>query len=150
MEDSFSRLREAELIHGRWAMLGALGCLSVELAGQGSWIDAPKWAVTGGLPSYLGIEFNENLATITIIEITLMAFVESQRGAAPDLETRMYPGGTFDPLGFAKEGGDKLIDLKEKEIANGRLAMVAMLGFFAQVSLSSHLDQFFPFFCINW
>lgn len=148
--ESFTRLREAELIHGRWAMLGALGCLAVELTGQGTWIDAPKWAITGGKPSYLGIEFSENLATITLIEIIVMAYVESQRGLPEDLETRMYPGGTFDPLGFAKDGGEKLIDLKEKELANGRLAMVAMLGFFAQAdatkvgplaNLSSHLSD---------
>merc|ERR1711977_380225 len=36
-----------------------------------------------------------------------------------------YPGGIFDPLGMSK--GD-LTALKEKEIKNGRLAMVSFVG----------------------
>ena len=41
-----------------------------------------------------------------------------------------YPGGIFDPFGWSK--GD-LETLKLKEIKNGRLAMFASLGFYAQV-----------------
>ena len=40
-----------------------------------------------------------------------------------------FAGGAFDPLGWSK--GD-LEDLKVKELKNGRLAMVAFLGFVAQ------------------
>ena len=45
---SLDRFREAEIIHGRWAMLGAAGCLAVELAGQGNWYDAPLWVSARG------------------------------------------------------------------------------------------------------
>ena len=42
----------------------------------------------------------------------------------------LYPGGSFDPAGLSK--GDDFETLKRKEIANGRLAMVAFLGILAQ------------------
>jgi hypothetical protein len=40
---SLKRFQEAEVIHCRWAMLGAAGCLAVELLGFGNWYDAPQW-----------------------------------------------------------------------------------------------------------
>jgi hypothetical protein len=41
-----------------------------------------------------------------------------------------YPGGIFDPLGFSK---GNLKELQTKEIKNGRIAMVAYMGFVLQV-----------------
>ena len=38
----------------------------------------------------------------------------------------------FDPLGLTTESAEKTKDLEEKEIKNGRLAMVAFAGFMAQ------------------
>lgn len=44
--EGLKRFTEAEVIHCRWAMLGAAGCLGVEVLGQGNWYDAPLWVST--------------------------------------------------------------------------------------------------------
>ena len=44
-----------------------------------------------------------------------------------------YPGGKlFDPIGFSRGDEAKLAEYKVKEVKNGRLAMVALVGFVAQ------------------
>ena len=37
------RFQEAEVFHGRWAMLGVAGSLGVEVLGFGNWYDAQSW-----------------------------------------------------------------------------------------------------------
>ena len=46
-----------------------------------------------------------------------------------------HAGGVFDPLGASTDAA-QFEDLKVKEMKNGRLAMVAWLGFFAQAALT--------------
>jgi light-harvesting complex II chlorophyll a/b binding protein 7 len=47
-----------------------------------------------------------------------------------------YPGGVpFDPLKFS-EKPDEYVDQTVREIKNGRLSMVAMLGYFVQAAVT--------------
>ena len=43
-----------------------------------------------------------------------------------------YPGGPFNPLGLGNSSKESMDDYKQREIKNGRLAMLAFLGFLAQ------------------
>lgn len=51
--EGLKRFTESEVIHCRWAMLGAAGCLGVEALGQGNWYDAPLWVSGLALPCAL-------------------------------------------------------------------------------------------------
>lgn len=146
---SLQRFQEAELVHCRWAMAGVAGCLGVEVLGQGDWFDAPKWALEGGQPAYFGVPVPFDLATLSGIELALLAAAESARGNEADPEKRKYPGGAFDPFGFSKDAGN-FEKMKLRELKNGRLAMLAFLGFVGQhyangmsplSALSAHLSS---------
>jgi light-harvesting complex I chlorophyll a/b binding protein 4 len=136
------RYRQAELVHGRWAMLGAAGVLGQEVLNP-----SVNWYTEASLPQNLPAPFtNINMGGLLAWEFLLMHFVEVRRwqdirkhgsvnedpifkgNKVPNLEPG-YPGGIFDPLGFSK---GNLKELQTKEIKNGRLAMVAFMGFVLQ------------------
>ncbi|KIZ07395.1 Chlorophyll a-b binding protein [Monoraphidium neglectum] len=152
--------RQAELVHGRWAMLGAAGVLGQEILNP-----SINWYTEAALPQNLPAPFtNVNFGGLLAIEFLLMHWVEVRRwqdirkfgsvnedpifkgNSVPNLEPG-YPGGIFDPLGFSK---GNLKELQTKEIKNGRLAMIAWIGFAFQAqttgkgplaSLAGHLSD---------
>lgn len=144
---------QAELVHARFAMLGLAGCTIPELlarlgifAPAGSpvaWYDAGAWG-----------QYFAPASALWAAQIALMGWAESRRwqdfvkpgsvNKEPELINNAlgggdnslpdnpvgYPGGIFDPLGYSV--GKDLFELKTKEIKNGRLAMMGMLGLYAQ------------------
>merc|ERR1712151_570659 len=114
--ETFAAYRELEIIHARWAMAGAVGCLVPELLAKysGVPINEPVWFKAGsqmfseGGLDYLGnpnLVHAQSMAAIVFFQVLLIGFGE-------------------DP--------DTLAELKIKEIKNGRLAQFAMMGMYVQ------------------
>ncbi|KAF5828084.1 chlorophyll a/b-binding protein, partial [Dunaliella salina] len=156
--ETFAKYHEAELLHARWAMLGALGCLVPEVlairgvdVGEAVWWKVGKSKLENDLTlNWGGIEGfriagKQGIGIIAACQVFLMGGPEYARQVGiRSLEpvgvflpgTQTYPGGApFDPLGISKRPDD-FAEQAVKEIKNGRLAMVAMAGYFAQAAVT--------------
>lgn len=152
-----SWLSYAEVIHCRFAMLGAAGCFAPEFLGKAGVI--PKetglvWFKNGVIPPLGTFDYWADPFTLTWGSILLMSFAEHRRlqdyrnpgsmgkqyflgleAVFSGSGNPAYPGGQFFNLANFGSKGD-MDSLKAKEIENGRLAMTAMLGFFVQAMVT--------------
>jgi len=145
---------QAELQNARWAMLGAAGVLFTSLAheaglGFPEWFDAGKVSIENGTIGIPAVK--ASFGTLLAVQFLLFNWAEVKRwydiknpgsqgdgsffGITDDFKgvENGYPGGKyFDPFGLSRGDPALYRKYKENEIRNGRLAMVAMLGFWSQ------------------
>nr|QIH55644.1 LHCX3i [Seminavis robusta] len=139
-EKTLKRYREAELTHGRVAMLATIGFLAGEAVEGSSFL----WDASVAGPA---------ITHLTQVPPLFWALLATGIGAAeqkraeigwvepsnvpvdqPGLLRAEYTPGDigFDPLGLKPEDPEELLVLQNKELQNGRLAMLAAAGFMAQ------------------
>lgn len=137
---AMKRYREAEITHGRVAMLAVLGFLVGEAVEGSSFLfDA---SISGPAIEH----FPQVPVWADLLAATFIGAAEAQRAeigwvdpsdAAYDqpgqLRDDYYPGDLgFDPLGIKPEDPEELNLMITRELQNGRLAMLAAAGFLAQ------------------
>jgi len=142
--NQLKRFREAEITHGRLGMLGALGWLVQEnfhplFGGQ---IDGPAvdhfQKITSLYPSF----WIPVLSAIAVAELgrARIGWKEPVGTKPGTTQTNLFelredyqPGNIgLDPLGVMPKDAQAAIDIQNKELNNGRLAMLALAGFMAQ------------------
>merc|ERR1719178_28884 len=132
------RLREAELTHGRVAMLAALGFVVGEQLEDFPLFLNFDGNITGpaiGHYQQLGQGFWEPLLlAIGVCESYRVAvgWATPQGNGFNQLKEDYVPGDlAFDPLGLKPKDEEELYELQTKELNNGRLAMIGIAGFVA-------------------
>jgi hypothetical protein len=139
-EGLLKRYREAELTHGRVAMLAAVGFLVGEkVEGSSFLFDA---SVSGPAITHL----TQVPGPFWITLLAVIGFAERKRldvgwvepentplGQAGILRESYFPGDIgFDPLNLKPTDPTELLAMQNKELQNGRVAMLAAAGFLAQ------------------
>merc|ERR1712232_197095 len=129
--------REAELAHGRVAMMGALGFLvQSHFAPMYDMDSAP---FIRHLDKVLQTENGQLGSSCLLLAIFFSEIQRARTGwVEPEVAVRTLregylPGDLgFDPMGLKPKGEAELLAMQNKELNNGRLAMLAIAGMTAQ------------------
>jgi len=138
--DEVKRFREAEIMHGRVAMMATLGYLIGESTPTITYgMDVhhtiannqiPEVPGTVMFPFFLAINFTEALRAN-------IGWVEPGLGPLFTLREKYYPGDIgFDPLGLKPSDPEEFATMQTKELNNGRLAMIAAAGMCVQEQIN--------------
>jgi hypothetical protein len=172
--NQIKKYREAELMHGRVAMLAAVGLLVTEepiefhplfeaynkdIGPAVRHLDEVR-AVSPFFFELLGLvigslELNRALTGWKAPNSSTLGRLESDDGVMfQDLNEDYYPGDVgFDPLGLKPTDPDEFAEIHTKELQNGRLAMLGIAGMVVQelvdgkeifVSMGVAPDRFDP------
>mmetsp|Transcript_59042 Transcript_59042/g.111496 ORF Transcript_59042/g.111496 Transcript_59042/m.111496 type:complete len:236 (+) Transcript_59042:65-772(+) len=133
--DTVKRYREAEVMHGRIAMMAFVGFL----------VDENTPTITYGFDHpVIGINMLADTAGTVAFAFFLFinlceafrankGWVEPGLGPLFSLRENYYPGDLgFDPLGLKPTAAKEFSSMHTKELSNGRLAMLAVAGIVAQ------------------
>merc|ERR1712032_976725 len=139
-EQTLKKYREAEITHGRVAMLAVIGFL------VGEAVEGSSFLFDAQISGPAITHFTQVPGGWDALIVTMIGAAEAQRAqigwvdpadASYDqpglLRDDYYPGDIgFDPLGLKPEDPEELNMMITKELQNGRLAMLAAAGFLAQ------------------
>ena len=139
-EVEVNRYREAELTHGRVGMLSALGFIVQEkfhplFSGDGG----PAIDQVPQLPPWLWAVMTAGIGAAEFYRISVgySPLDPELNKAESALKPGYYPGDIgFDPLGLKPTDPAEFREMQEKELAHGRLAMIASAGFLAQEAVT--------------
>eukprot|EP00579_Thalassiosira_antarctica_P009083 CAMPEP_0201901872 /NCGR_PEP_ID=MMETSP0902-20130614/54664_1 /ASSEMBLY_ACC=CAM_ASM_000551 /TAXON_ID=420261 /ORGANISM="Thalassiosira antarctica, Strain CCMP982" /LENGTH=280 /DNA_ID=CAMNT_0048435855 /DNA_START=136 /DNA_END=978 /DNA_ORIENTATION=- len=137
--NTVKRLREAEVMHGRVAMMAAVGYLigeSTPTIEYGMDIhhtiaNNQLTEVSGAVlfPLFLAINFAEALRAS-------VGWVEPDVGPLFTLREKYYPGDVGLYFGLKPTDANEFVDMQTKELSNGRLAMLAVAGMCVQEQIN--------------
>jgi len=134
------RYREAEVTHGRVAMLAVVGFLVAESFHPlfGGQISGPAIRHLDQVRNVAPAFFEVLALTIGMSElwratVGWVSPTEVEKYFGGELRQGYYPGDIgFDPLGMKPTNAKEFADMQTKELNNGRLAMLATMGFIVQ------------------
>mmetsp|Transcript_9028 Transcript_9028/g.11648 ORF Transcript_9028/g.11648 Transcript_9028/m.11648 type:complete len:247 (+) Transcript_9028:64-804(+) len=137
---SLKYMREAEIKHGRLAMLATVGWPLAELYDK-SLAEAFNLPVlltkTGESPSVLNGGLEKISPAYWVLVIAIAGIFEIDSATTQEEKGKDYILGDcgFDPLSFFPESKQEQFEMQTKEIKHGRVAMMAILGFAVQEAL---------------
>ena len=127
--------QEAELKHGRVAMLAAVGFYAAEKFHPlfGGAIDEPSLVAFQATPLQTWwVVVSLAIGAIEVSSGSIGSFKKPEDGLWELKDDHVIGDLGFDPLGLMPKDAEEAKEMKTKEIMNGRLAMLAISGMVAQ------------------
>merc|ERR1712232_260191 len=138
--DGVKRFREAEIMHGRVAMMATVGYLIGESTPTITYgMDVHHTIANNQIPEVPGTVLFPFFLAINIAEAlrASVGWVEPGLGPLFTLRETYYPGDIgFDPLGLKPKDPQEFANMQTKELNNGRLAMIAAAGMCVQEQIN--------------